>query len=615
MIRSLLRSLRPALLGWALVTCGSSSQTGPEPEVALASSERAQSEFRALRQRWVMTPLDARVGLERPLTAFVQRHPTDPQGRVARIYLAWISLQRGQLELADQWAALAEPGSAGSARDLLQVVRAGLLLSRGQAEQAYQDLLELQGRLIDDDDHLLCLDQLVLSALESNRHREATLHILELAAQAARRHRERMWRTLEPRLKSIPLPVLEASLSTLSQAPSDDRSVRPAEHAAAVDWMRRQILELLSHSALEQRDVELAQRLVSAPAARHTSESNKNELMLLATRGALAPLVASRTLGLALQTADAASRQRSVDVAAGIANALDLTEGERHVDPIVLTTRQVEPVGVRETLARLAGEGAALLVGGFDPPSAREAAEFSRERGVPVLLLHEPAPGPELPASVWIIGADDAAANRVLRSELGRRAEVISVGAPETPCPAAGASDKLPALRRVSPRGLPLAVCFESSAECARSVLMSLSPAESPALIGLGLNALTALGDELASGAEIWALGAGRLPHFEGSRDAALTRWFDTRGRAPGWYAALGHDAALLAELALPKSKAAIVRDAEQVAAIHEQVASGLARSMLSDLWTSDGGSFDAAHRLSREFRVVRLPARGGARR
>lgn len=615
MLRTLLRPLRPALLGWALVTCGSSSQTGPEPEVALASSELAQSEFRALRERWIMTPLDTRVGLERPLTSFVQRHPTDPQGRLARIYLAWISLQRGQLELAERWASLAEPGTAGSARDLLQVVRAGLLLARGRADQAYQDLRQLQGRLIDDDDHLLCLDQLVLAALESKRHREATLHILELAAQAARRHRERMWRTLEPRLESIPLPVLEAHLSTLSQAPPDTGSVRPAEHAAAVDWMRRQILELLSHSAIEQRDVALAQRLVSAPSARDTSESDKNELLLLATRGALAPLVASRTLGLALQTADAAFRQRSADVAAGIASALDLTEAERHADPIVLTTRQVEPVGVRETLARLAGEGAALLVGGFDPPSAREAAEFSRERGVPVLLLHEPEPGPELPASVWIIGADDAAANRVLRSELGRRAEVRSVGSAETPCPAAGESDMLPGSGRVSPSGKPLAVCFESSAECARSVLMSLSPAERPALIGLGLNALTALGDELAGGAEVWALGAGRLPHFEGSRDATLTRWFDTRGRAPGWYEALGHDAALLAELVLPKTETAIVRDAEQVAAIHEQVASALARSMLPDLWTSDGGSFDATHRLSREFRVVRLPVRGGIQR
>ncbi len=611
MLRSLLRSLCLAVLlgvlAW-LSACGSSSQAGPEPEVALASSERAQSEFRELRQRWVMTPLDARVGLERPLTSFVQEHPTDPQGRLARIYLAWISLQRGQLELAERWASLAEPGAAGSARDLLSVVRAGLLLARGDAERAYRALLALQGRLIDDDDHLLCLDQLVSAALESKRHREAALHILDLAARAARRHRERVWRTLEPRLATIPLPILEASLRTLSEAPAASPSVRPAERAAAVDWMRRQILTLLSQSALEQRDVELAQRLVAAPSSRDTSESDKSELLLLATRGALSPVVAGRTLGLALETGSATARQRSVDVAAGIAGALDLADARRPNDRVELTTRQVEPDGVRETLARLAGEGAALLVAGMDGSSARAAAEFSREGGVPVLLLHEPAPGPELPRSAWIIGADDAAASRMLRSELGRRGEVISIGAPERPCAAAGEADALPGFRRTSPSGRVVALSFEGSATCARSVLMSIAGSERPAVIGFGLEALTALGDELAGGAELWALAAGRLPQFDGPRDAALTHWFETRGRAPGWYEALGHDAALLAGHVLPKPKATVVRDAQQVASLHQQVVGNLARTTLADAWSSDGGAFDTARRLTRQFRVVRVP-------
>lgn len=606
MLRSLLCSLCPALLAWMVAACGSSSQAGPEPEVALASSERAQSEFRQLRQRWVTTPLDARVGLERPLTSFVQEHPTDPQGRLARIYLAWISLQRGQIELAERWAALAQPGSAGSARDLLSVVRAGLLLARGDAEQAYQDLLALQGRLIDDDDHLLCLDQLVSAALESKRHREAALHILDLAARAARRHRERVWRTLEPRLASIPLPILEASLSTLSQVPAASPSVRPAERAAAVDWMRRQILALLSQSALEQRDVELAQRLVAAPSARDATEGDKSELLLLATRGALSPIVAGRMLGLALQTADATSRQRSADVAAGIAAVLDLGD-MRPSDRVELATRQVEPDGVRETLARLAGEGAALLVAGLDGSSAREAAEFSRERGVPVLLLHEPEPGPELPQSAWVLGADTAAANRVLRTELGRRSDVISVGAPDRPCAAAGEPDTLHGFRRVSPAGRLIALSFEGSATCARSVLMSIAGAERPAVMGFGLEALSALGDDLANGAEIWALGAGRLPQFDGPREAKLTQWFQARGRAPGWYEALGHDAALLAERALPKPKSAVVRDAEQVASIHRQVVGNLGRTTLADSWSSDDGTFDAARRLTRQFRVVRV--------
>src|SRR5687768_9177621 len=108
------------LLAVALLGCGSAGRAGPEPEVSLADSEGAQTEFRALREQWVSTPLDARVGLERPLTAFVQRHPSDPQGRWARIYLAWIRLERNDPVLAERWLSLAEPGSAGAASDLLE---------------------------------------------------------------------------------------------------------------------------------------------------------------------------------------------------------------------------------------------------------------------------------------------------------------------------------------------------------------------------------------------------------------------------------------------------------------------------------------------------------------
>ena len=122
-----------------------------------------------------------------------------------------------------------------------------------------------RAELIDADDRLLCLDQLVLAALADHRYQAAVLHMLELSAQAARRHRERMWRTLEPRLASIPLPELEASLPNLSSDRIENPSVAPAERTAAVDWMRRTLLDLLSRSAIDAEDVALAQRLVASP--------------------------------------------------------------------------------------------------------------------------------------------------------------------------------------------------------------------------------------------------------------------------------------------------------------------------------------------------------------
>ncbi len=596
-----------ALLGFGGAGCGSAARAGPEPEVSLADSAEAQSRFRALREQWQSSPLDARVGLERPLTDFVQRYPTDPQGRWVRIYLAWISLQRGELDVAERWLALAEPGAAGAASDLRHVVGASLELARGHADAAYRTLLALSATLIDVDDRLLCLDQLVVAAQASGRHREATAHMLELAAQAARRHRERMWRTLEPRLAKIPLSVLEESLSKLSQSSIQSSSVRPAERAAAVDWMRRQILDLLARSAITKQDVELAQRLVATPRAADRDDADKSELLLLATRGAVTPTVAGRTLGLALQLGDASLTQRSIDVASGIALTLDLADSERSAGQIVLSTRHVENGNVGEALARLAGDGATLLVAGLDPDGARKAADFAELRGVPVLLLHEPAGDrAELPASAYLLGTNEASANELLYATLERRApSVVRWGSAHGPCLRDDPSTR--SLLGSAPRdGRRRGLSFEGDAGCARDLLMSLSGATSSWVLGFGLNALGALGEGLVAD-EVWAVSAGRLPSFEGPRDAQLSQWVTRKGRVPTWYESLGHDAARVADVGIGQGPSEPVSDPKLVRALHRRVRGAVESAVLPDLWTSDADRFDPARRLPRELRVSKV--------
>jgi hypothetical protein len=616
--RTLRRRLAIALLGAALLAanlldCGSSQRTGPEPEVALASSAEAQSRFRALRQEWVSSPLDARVSLERPLTDFVQRYPTDPQGRWVRIYLAWISVQRGRLDDAARWLALAEPGHAGAARDLSGVVRAALALSKGQASEAYGELLALSGRLIDADDRLLCLDQLVLAALADHRYREAVLHMLELSAQAARRHRERTWRALERRLASVPLPELEASLPSLSSDQIQNPSVAPAERAAAVEWMRRTLLDLLSRSAIDEQDVALAQRLVLSPQGPRGDDAEKSELLLLATRGTLERTVSGRTLGLALELGDAARSQRSIDVASGIALTLDLAAPARDSDPIVLTTRQVENGNIADALARLSGDGASLIVAGLDPAAARTAADFAAASGMPVLLLHEPS-GSEapLPPSAYVLGASEARANEVLFQALEQRFRgVLRVGDAGAPCPSA--DSELDALiGRASSAGRRPRLQFDSDPSCARAVLMRLPDATRPLVLGFGLDTLGVASDQLDAD-EVWAVGAGRLPRFEGAHDALAARWFTSKGRPPTWYEGLGHDAAAVASLALGPAPSGVVRDPERVHAIYREVEQRLSRARWPELWTSDAERFDASRRLPRDFHAERITPRPAA--
>jgi hypothetical protein len=601
-----------ALLAAAALHCGSGQATGPEPEVALSSSPEAQARFRVLREQWVSSPLDARPALERALTDFVQRYPSDPRGRWARLYLAWINVQRGELDVAERWLALAEPGPAGAASDLSGVVGAALELARRRPEQAYRELLALSGRLIDADDRLLCLDQLVLAALASHRYREAVLHMLELSAQAARRHRERMWRTLEPRLASIPLRELEASLASVSTDKIQSPSVQPAERRAAVDWMRRTMLELLSRSAIDEQDVALAQRLVTAPQV-GSDDAEKSELVLLATRGTLEKNVSGRTLGLALELGDAAQSQRSIEVAAGIALTLDLAARAPDGQPILLSTRQVEGGNLADALARLTGDGARLVVAGLDPAGARAAADFAAQSGLPVLLLHEPsgAEGP-LPPNAFVLGADRARAGEVLHAALEQRFRgILRVGPGGMPCPN-GETESLELLERASGAGRRPRLQFDTDASCARGVLMRLSGSPRPLVLGFALDALGVVWDRPAAD-ELWAVGAGRLPLFEGTRDELESLWVSRKGRPPSWHEGLGHDAAAIAAAVLGPAPATPIRDAVGVRAAYRAVSEQLRRLRLPALWTSDRDQFDANRRLPREFRAVRTsPAQDG---
>jgi hypothetical protein len=596
-----------ATLVAAELHCGSGQATGPEPEVALSSSPEAQARFRVLREQWVSSPLDARPALERALTDFVQRYPTDPRGRWARLYLAWINVQRGELDVAERWLKLAEPGSAGAANDLSGVVSAALDLAHGRPEKAYRELGALSGRLIDADDRLLCLDQLVLAALAGGRYREAVLHMLELSAQAARRHRERMWRTLEPRLASIPLRELEASLPSVSTDKIQNPSVQPAERRAAVDWMRRTMLELLSRSAIDEQDVALAQRLVAAPQVASGDGTEKSALLLLATRGTLEKTVSGRTLGLALELGDPAESQRSIDVAAGIALTLDLSSPVRDAEPVLLSTRQVEGGRVADALARLSGDGCRLVVAGFDPDGARAAADFAAQSGLPVLLLHEPSgSAATLPANAFVLGSDPARASDVLHAALEQRFRgVLRVGSSEAPCPSAD-TDGAALIDRAGGAGRRPRLEFDADASCARSVLMQLSGAPRPHVLGFGLGALGVAWDNPPAD-ELWAVGAGRLPQFEGSSDPLEKLWLSRKGRPPSWYEGLGHDAAAIAAAVLGPAPPSPVRDAEGVRAAYRAVSERLASVQVPALWTSERDRFDASRRLSRQFRAVRL--------
>lgn len=579
--------------------CGGSRTSGTQPEASVASSMAAQGQFRSIEEQWTAIDPHAREPLETQLTAFVQRFPTQRPARRIRIYLAWLNLERGRVADAERWLDLADTGLPGSAADLLAVLRAAIALQRGQAEPAYHSLLALRGRLVVADDRLLCLDRLIAAALAAGHYAAAVEHVLALAAESARRHRDRVWRDLAARLETVPLSVLEQSLRTLTGTSIASAPVRRSERVAAVNWVRRQIRSILSRSAIDQRDVGLAQRLV-AETSRGADDRENAELLRLATEGNVAPRVRGRRLGLALPTDDG-RRQRAQEVAAGIHLVLEQLAAD---PPIQLVTWPVgsESGGLSDSLSRLAGAGAALLVAGVDVAGAREATDFARRLGVPTLLLHDPAlPAGALPDRAYVLGASEHAANAPLVHFLSsRHARIALVGSPEAPCPELGAREgrgwELPS---------PAALAFLASADCARNVLMALTPGQS-AFVGVGLDALPLLGDDLRSHA-VWATSAASVPLFEGlASNPALERFRRRKGRLPGWYEALGHDVAVVAGRVLP---AAIGAGLETAAAVHERIAQGLAGVRLEGLWTSEASALSPERSLPRSFSAVRVPA------
>jgi hypothetical protein len=124
-------------------------------------------------------------------------------------------------------------------------------------------------------------------------------------------------------------------------------------------------------------------------------------------------------------------------------------------------------------------------------------------------------------------------------------------------------------------------------------------------VLGLGLGAL-GMARPLVSEHEAWRLVTGRLPELESRRDPDAGSWFEKKGRAPGWYEALGHDIARIAEAALPAAPDSPLRDPARVAEVHQQILARLNDLRRPDLWTSTDGTFQG-QRLQRQWRAQRV--------
>lgn len=586
------RSLRRAALGGLIVWLGASAcgPRGAEDVTvtpSLAVTPRAQQELRALEEAWEASSVPERAELETRLAAFVRRYPNDPGTHRARVLLAWVQLERGQLDEAERSLQPALEAPESATRDHAQLVRAALLTRRGRPVEALGVLEPLHGKLIGQEVTSLYGRERVRAALEARRWRllvDALTAWLESSAHGQERVRQRAAQSLAQ--------VPSHALLRLLEEQTERRGVK---RSAAETFMVRAMTERLTRVALETEDARLARRLLEIAPAWLRASPEGEPLALLAHSGAREARIAGRTLGVVLEEGDALTRRRSAQVVAGIVEALDMGRAER--DSAVRLVVRESRGNMVATLSALAGEGASVLVGGVDDLGATTALLFAEERRVPVLALSDPAQKPRERRYGFVVGASTEHEQSLLAKALNERGvqRPFVVGGSGFSCearPAYPGGPRFPVASwvREGTRGLLIL----GDASCAREIAREVqSSARGQLTLAYGLEASRLLFDEGPPGA--LGLSAGVYP---GGAEPASS----------DWYHLLGRDVARLAQAALAVVPEDTDVDGEAVRA-HLDRARNALRGARADLETSEHRGFGAEQVLPRRIEVIEAPS------
>ncbi|MCB9586056.1 MAG: hypothetical protein H6718_11705 [Polyangiaceae bacterium] len=583
-----------------LSSCGGGEQNTDRPEAVLAESQGSQAAFRRIAEAWYDRP-DTRLVLQQPLERFIQRFPEDEQVRRAMVYLAWIHVEKGELDRARQLARATRAGALGSVHDLGDIVEAAIRIRLGQPKAALALLEPLEGKLIEPSERALYREQLVIALLKDKRWQDATAAMLRWAADTPLEERELVHALIERRMDEIPAQELEKTLRSLSEG-----DVQP-ELESERDWMRSLLITRLSNWAIEQRDGELARRLLGERPMSEQQAAQRVELARLAAQGGRAPSVRGRAVGLVLSTGSVERQRRSAALAAGVTRALGLPQAGRDPERVQLVSAEEngDPGAMQQALAELAGAGASILIAGIDAQGSKPALEFARASSVPVILV-TPAPGAE--SGVFTIGLEPGKAKQLLLSEFQRRglkADAVSSEA----ClalPAKAGASRFP-FGKWQRDGVG-ALLVEGSASCASDLAREIKGKGQKTMLGLGLTAADAFPESLAGVPRV-AVGVGSFPLRENaagewSGPKSMREFRAQSGGGPDWLSALGADAAHLAQAALKQLPVSSTREREEVTQRHQLARTALSQARVR-LWTSDARGFDGSGRVPRDLTLI----------
>jgi hypothetical protein len=608
----------------------SRSARQPGPTATLSTSPAAAQAFAALRDAWDQRRLEPAVA-----RLFLERFPADGAASLARVYLAFALLDRGALLEADGVLASLPELPPGATRELSMVARARSLRLHGAPQSALDLLRPLVGKIVDDADREVFLEELALTAIAAHDDYEAVAYLDAWLRGVGEEDRERVRAKIAQILETLARPVLEETYRAMRQ--------RGASSGYGTDTQKL-VAARLARIAVDSNDAALARWLldVSGTSAAQAGGDAGLELGELAASRRGLSAVTGKTVGLLLPTRTRELRDEAADVVRGVSFALDLPRRAGAALDLRLVTRDdgVDETGTRAALEELAGEGAAVILAGFDRASADRASAWSEQSGVPVLLLAAPSAARMPRAAAFVLGERTEREVAMLGEALvrhGVKTAAFVVDSDDDAIAARAAEAKglvllpptrcdVPLSEAGKPR-FPVAAWLASGAEgwlvsgptsCAHDVLTDVKRL-AEASRGANERALAVTLEagitpaEVPRGVVVLSASAGLVPILatrpEEARDEGVRTFLEGFGVRPSYWTALGRDAGALARAALAPLPSDATSDPRSVTQRRAITQAGLLGARL-ELWTTDDKGMGADRVLPRALRLATWKAR-----
>ncbi len=591
-ISSRRRGVRAALVA-ASVLAGSSGvascNRGPtqaRPVASLAETAAAGRAFERLRAAWLRNDPGERARLRQQLEAFVQAFPADGVTPIVRLYWG-LSMMDSPADWAQAERRLAETQKPppGSARDLYLVAAAKILRHHHQPDAAVELLRPIIGKVLDGRARGLLQEELTFDALEAREPYEAIAYMDAWLRGATEEEREATQGKVAVALGAVPEAVLRGSLTAMR---AGAQGAETRGYGAAI---QRLIAERLGQIAVEHGDATLARWLLDPHAAAPLlGDDASGALGQLATSKRGIGSVAGQTVGLVLPTSSAELRDEAVEVLRGVLWALGI--GRDDADPegaVRLVTRDDggEPARLPASLEEVAGEGASVVLTALDAETAKQALSWGAATSFNVIALAMPAHAKDeemvTGPTGFTVGEDWSSELAVLERALGAASGGPSA-APAAPIATMADREDVPGLSaaeggpgsswrapvscdsvasRAGESRFPLVAwdragvhrwLVAGSPACADDLLRGLRGHPRWGTVALSLEASGASARPPA-GIRLVSAATGIVPLASADPDdprVSDERAMVARTGAPaGWWAALGHDAAILARAAL----------------------------------------------------------------